>query len=272
MNLINKNETPNDFYTFLLHRLISNIEHKLEKGVEASVGSYQRLATFFWERKLINKIIMTFPYGASPRSMKESLKSQLTVVEYDEINKCYWFIDGVNSDVRINTQDISLLIYEFNNIFENDYIKIENLVKYFKNVAKLFNFLNLEIKWSTPSGIQVYQSYLKAKVTSISPFSYSKSKINLKIPLKGQYDYNKQMRSFMANMVHSLDAASLTLLYFKFNLEYKDLTNFYSIHDYFSTTVDKTDRLKNLLVYVYIGFYFDETFMLKFDEEIRNYI
>jgi len=77
------------------------------------------------------------------------------------------------------------------------------------------NLLELPITWSLPSGIIIKQSYLEHKSTSIKPFLYSKVKLTLRVSIKGSYDKNKQIRALTPNLIHSLDATSLSLLHEK---------------------------------------------------------
>lgn len=80
--------------------------------------------------------------------------------------------------------------------------KVKKLSKYLTNIAKLFNALNMPITWYLPSGLKIHQSYLQTKTISISPFTYSKIKINLNTTLKDKYDHNKQIRALMPNLIH----------------------------------------------------------------------
>ena len=75
----------------------------------------------------------------------------------------------------------------------------------------------------------------------------------------------------MPNLIHSLDAHSMTSLFYFFSRKYNDL-QFYSVHDCFGTTADKIDTLKNLLVFVYIELYSSDHYLEKFDKGIIKYI
>ena len=57
-NAINNNNQPNDFYNFLLHRLVKFLESKSNEGEVfdskgKSKGSYERLSKFLLERSNI---------------------------------------------------------------------------------------------------------------------------------------------------------------------------------------------------------------------------
>lgn len=119
-------------------------------------------------------------------------------------------------------------------------------MKYLKNIATILSLIGLPIVWTLPRGLVVRQSYIETKSVSIRPFLYSKTKIKIQITDKDKYDKNKQIRALMPNLIHSLDASSLNLLYNKFSEIYKN-PQFLAIHDCFGTTLDKVFILKNML-------------------------
>lgn len=155
---------------------------------------------------------MTLPYNASHNTMKNDFKEELEQLEYDKENKCCWYDDNSKAGNFINTHDISLLITTIKRIIEHDFTKIVKLTKYLRNVAKLFNVLNLSIYWSLPSGLNIYQSYLSSKSITISPFTYSKIKLNRMASKKDKFYHNKLVRALMPNLIHSLDSCSLTAI------------------------------------------------------------
>jgi DNA-directed RNA polymerase len=100
---------------------------------------------------------------------------------------------------------------------------------------------------------------------------YSKVKINIQVINKDKLDKDKQIRALMPNLIHSLDASTLSLLYSKFSKIYHN-PQFLSIHDCFGTTMDKVYTLKTMLASVYMEIYSDDPYLDKFDENILNYI
>jgi DNA-directed RNA polymerase len=89
LNLVSKekekdyNETiPSDFYTFLLHKVISTLNYKLENNIkDDEYDNYERLNKFMWDRSYIKKAVMTIPYNSSSRSMIKYVKEGLCIVE-----------------------------------------------------------------------------------------------------------------------------------------------------------------------------------------------
>lgn len=56
------------------------------------------------------------------------------------------------------------------------------------------------------------KSYLAEVSTTLKPFMFSKSKLKLTVSIKDKFHVNKQTRSLMPNLIHSLDATSICLL------------------------------------------------------------
>lgn len=118
----------------------------------------------------------------------------------------------------------------------------------------------------------VKQSYLKNNEVRLKPFSYLKTSFVLKITDKNKLDTSKQVRAFMPNLVHSLDAASLALLVDLYFSDSKDRKNMYTVHDCFAVTTNNVCNMMDLLKLVYITLYSEDTYLLKLDRQIRNHI
>ena len=86
-----------------------------------------------------------------------------------------------------------------------------------------------------------------------------------------KYDKAKQIRALMPNLIHSLDATSLSLLYNIFLRKYPE-AQFFSIHDCFATTFDKVTFLKEILASVYTDLYSNTQYLKEFDGNIIEYI
>ena len=89
--------------------------------------------------------------------------------------------------------------------------------------------------------------------------------------MPNKYDKQKQITSLMPNLIHSLDASSLILLYEHFS-SLNNNPQFFSVHDCFATTGDKASLLKVLLASVYTSIYTDKPYLYKFDKYIFDYI
>lgn len=89
---------------------------------------------------------------------------------------------------------------------------------------------------------------------------------------KNKFDISKQTVSLMPNLIHSLDAMSMTLLFDKFSKLYPYTVNFYSIHDCFATTSEKVKTLMHLLRGVYTILYIEDKYLRLFDRRIKETI
>lgn len=204
--------------------------------------------------------------------MLKYLKENLQLVENSDLkDKEEWYTTDCKNDAKVNTKDLSLFIKTINSVIYVYFERIYKLTKYLKNIANFFNLLNLPITWDLPSGLQITQSYLRSKTISITPFTYSKTKLNSKKTLENEYDKSKQVIAFMPNLIHSLDANTLCDLYKKF-FERFEHPQFYSIHDCFGTTAEKVFELKYLLASVYTGLYSTDNYLLKFDRDVIDFI
>ena len=74
----------------------------------------------------------------------------------------------------------------------------------------------------------------------------------------------------MPNIIHSLDAASLTLL--SENLFDKNMTNFYSVHDCFAVTCNHVSLLIDLLKFAYCIIYTNKNYLIEFEDNFLNHI
>lgn len=281
LNLTNNSKVgdelePNDFYNFLMFKLKNFINQELsiedsdlqnQKNKDDLKASYIRINKFNWLRKTYKSILMPLSYNITEYTMKKNLISTLS---YKMVNDDILYYNDDDELNWINTYDINNFVSIIHKNVLNEFQKMKRLTKYISNVARMFNQLELPITWSVPSGLSIIQSYLQTKTTTISPFTFSRSKINVTKGIPKKYNKKKQVRSFMPNLVHSLDSSSLMLLFDQFYKIYKKDNNiqFYSIHDCFATTADKVNNLKFILASVYTDLYINNNYLIYFDENL----
>jgi DNA-directed RNA polymerase len=76
----------------------------------------------------------------------------------------------------------------------------------------------------------------------------------------------------MPNLIHSLDAATLALLFDKYYHKGGSNNSIYTIHDCFAVTANNVDLLVDILKDVYIHIYSENKYLESFDNNIREFI
>lgn len=273
-NISSKNHEPSDFYSYILDKIMSVILIKVQTNEfgknDKLRDTYHRLNNFIWNRTNVKKAIMTIPYNATMRTMtvaiSKSLGEPVKIENENTKEEIRWYGD-LDTNILVNDYDICILVTLIYKIIYENHDRIKKLVKYLKNIASLHNKLNAPIIWTLPSGLIISQSYLETSSLTITPFTHKNINLTLKVSNKGEMDKKRQRRAFMPNLIHSLDGASLALLYNKF-VKSTNNSPFFAIHDCFGVTASKIELIKILLLSVYIELYSEPKYLKSFDEYI----
>ena len=273
-------DNPSDFYSYFSTNLPNLFRNKLNNSDLSSQDrdSYNRLININIVRKIIKSSIMTYPYNVSSWQMTNYIRDNFLVCDdMDELPFLdQWYQLRDNNEIKLKYRDFNLIKAGIKEILEDDLFKIVKLQKYLTDIARILTVLGLGISWGTPSGLDVNQNYLLPEEVTIKPFSYTKRSFTLKIPSRDKkQDTKKRIVSFMPNMVHSLDAASLALLAdLIFTFDKQHVRNMYSVHDCFAVTANDVENLIDLLKFVYIKIYTDVDYLrkldIKFKEDIKH--
>jgi DNA-directed RNA polymerase len=90
---------------------------------------------------------------------------------------------------------------------------------------------------------------------------------------KFKYNKSKQIRAFMPNLIHSLDADALALLvYYYFTDNSSNIKNIYTIHDCFAVTANNTENLINFLKVVYQKIYTERSYLKELHKTMIEHI
>jgi DNA-directed RNA polymerase len=105
-------------------------------------------------------------------------------------------------------------------------------------------------------------------------FAFTKKTFKIKVvDDKNKYKRRKQKIAFLPNLIHSLDAAALSLLvYYYFEDKSFNVKNIYTIHDCFAVTANNVSNLVYILNHVYQKIYTEKTYLKQFDENMINHI
>ena len=114
---------------------------------------------------------------------------------------------------------------------------------------------------------------MNSEAIRLKPFKFRKNSYNLKIKTNN-INKSKQIRAFMPNLIHSLDAASLCLIVDMFNQGYNSSNriNFFCIHDCFAVTANNLKYLIKMIKLVYIKIYSEDSYLKRFDQGIIDSI
>ena len=129
--------------------------------------------------------------------------------------------------------------------------------------------MNLPIIWKTPTGLQVKQQYVKTESARIRTGLRRNSGFSIQIPTD-KISKGSQKNSFMPNLIHSMDAATITKLIPL--LRKVSLRNIYTIHDCFATTACCIPQLNILVRESFISIYADKSFVKSLHKFFLEYI
>ena len=90
-------------------------------------------------------------------------------------------------------------------VLEKIFPCLNQLSKYFKYIARICLKLGISIPWYLPRSLVAHQSYMKVKELTVKPLNFSKNSFSLRIPIRGEFDKEKQIRALMPNLIDSLD-------------------------------------------------------------------
>jgi hypothetical protein len=272
------------------------------------LNSYERLEKLNIHRKLIKIPLMVKPYNASLYQMVNYIKEKFDTqklsdldldliksYKLENINKeTYLYVYKEDPNILLTIKDFYILTKSIENILYTEFPKLQAFNNYLKKVAEICSILNITITWSLPSGLNVHQYYKDTEAIRLKPFKFSTKTFNL-VKFINKLNKAKQIRALMPNLIHSLDAASLSLIvdmFFNMNLlnnpteihnpelkleefdlnYFKIKKNFYSIHDCFAVTANNVEELIKIIKLVYIKIYSDNIYLREFDLGIINSI
>lgn len=262
-------DKPKDFYSFLVSNLMDHFKTELENNKQLALNTregYKRLINFNLQRYIIKKSIMTIPYNVSTFQLINYI-----IENFRRLDNSEWFYTE-DEKLKLKYSDFALLGNGLRQVLDYKFPKLNLLLSYLDNLAKVCTILEIPILWTLPSGLEVKQSYITEDEIRIKPFFYIKKTFVLKVPNKSKYNNAKQVRAFMPNLVHSLDAASLALLLDFYFQGTKDIKNIYTVHDCFAVTANNVSNLLDLLKLTYVKIYSNDTYLRKLDKGIIDNI
>lgn len=178
-------------------------------------------------RKTVKRAVMTTPYGVTPRGIQEQLIGDRHChdMEASRLNASAYMRDC-----------IQIAMQEVNG-------KAVELMSYFQQISEICSEKNVPMRWHTPVGLKVTQSYYSVNRKRISTVLGEvviwEEDQNLGM------DAQKNKLAASPNVIHSLDAALLQLTVLKLHEQgYKD---FSMIHDSYGMHPCDIDNLHKVI-------------------------
>jgi DNA-directed RNA polymerase len=135
-------------------------------------------------------------------------------------------------------------------------------MKFFKTLARLLAHENKHMRWVTPVGFPVIQSYSKFTTKEIKVYLYDRtlfknvrSQISLRDKPVKAVDKAKSASAVSPNVIHSMDAAHLLLTVL--NGLQQEIHEYFLIHDSFATTAADTQKLYKIIRSSFVELYTD---------------
>ena len=248
-----KDDLPEDFYTYAL----SKINDRLKKS------DIPELREIKLTRKIIKRSVMTIPYNISMVGVSEQLMEhfeEMWVLKDRFIKIPGSATEHGNEIVLTPSQygNLSKIIYQ---VLTIELPSLKMLTDYFNSMIDIFINLNLPISWITPAGLKISYSNIKFKSIRIKANILPTMRTStIKLPTDS-FDKLTMKRSFMPNLIHSLDAANVHLLLA--NIATLNLP-VYTVHDCFAGTPNNMLTMEKLVKEAFIDIYFkDEGYLLK---------
>jgi DNA-directed RNA polymerase len=221
-------------------------------------------------RELIKRTVMTIPYNISLTGVGEQLLEHFTVrwegkKRFIEIDPKYHIN---NEHLFLNNKEFGRLTSVIYNTLTKKIKSLKLLSDYLDEILKIILKLKLPVIWNTPSGLKVNLSTMQfEEIRTKSKLLETSKLITISLP-KNKLDTQKIRRSFMPNLIHSLDASNIHLLIPKIKgLEESYEMPFYSIHDCFATTANNMNKLDYIVKATFIDIYFGD---YNFIENLHN--
>ena len=145
----------------------------------------------------------------------------------------------------------------------------EKLSSYLSSILSIFAALNISIPWLLPNGLEVYQSYQLFENKQLNVFDFNSIKNNFKLGVNGKINRTKQRNALMPNLIHSLDGATIALLYDRLTKLISDL-DIYTLHDCFGVKATDASELCIQLRLTYLSIYSSPGYLAEFDARVRN--
>ena len=211
-------------------------------------------------RKLVKRNVMTFGYSSEIYGFKDQILEDTMRPLADEV------LEGKH-DTHPFGEDQGFAAANF--LAKANWKAVNQVItgasegmKFMKTLARLLAHENKHMRWVTPVGFPVIQSYSKFTTKEIKVYLYDRtmfknvrSQISLRDKPVKAVDKAKSASAVSPNVIHSMDAAHLLLTVL--NGLQQEIHEYFLIHDSFATTAADTQKLYKIIRSSFVELYSD---------------
>jgi len=246
----NESEPANDLYNYAAELIQKHVE---ESDLSDSIKQIK------FTRKLVKKSIMTIPYNISLTGVQAQIKEH--AIETREFSRTIYHLpkefSKLDKSIRLYPSELNKVGSVIFTVINEKMPTLKSLKTYLQEMSKIILALDSWVYWITPTGIKVNLSNQKLKSSIFQSRLYSGDRpITISLPTN-QLDKVAIKRSWMPNLIHSLDSANIQLFVNKLH-QNKINIPFYTIHDCFASLPNSMSLLETMVKEAFIEIYFSD--------------
>ncbi|WP_421276130.1 DNA-directed RNA polymerase [Aeromonas veronii] len=270
-------DKPSDIYQIVADKVAAYLDQVVSGELPVKKEGWQEQAAKWvswsaaWKngklsRSITKRSVMTYPYGSAEYGFGNQILEDTLEPAFAQAQKIAQTLGKEVKDVfpwadeaELNTAARCMAWLVYKSVVETVDIPAQ-IMQWLKQMARLVVKSKAPVKWTTPLGFPVVQSYYKQDDRTIDGVLYGKKRIQVQYKTATkELDRAKQVNGIAPNVVHSLDSTHLLMTVDACLKE--GIKHFALIHDSFGTHAANTDQMfrivREQMVELYNGNYFE---------------
>lgn len=227
-------EKPRDIYTVVLDRVLAKVREDAEQGDKHAISWLQLQP----DRSLLKPVVMTTPYSATRQAIFgfcQSWAFERTLELYGTDGWC--FKHGAIAAMHYMT---TIVCRETNVVIG----PARRAMHWFKQLGRLAGDHDIDLWWTSPSGLPVHQKYMDYRGVRIKLHHLSSVAMDLlSNHIPNGLSIKRMGNGLSPNVIHSLDASHMAFA--TIDAFANGVQNLGGIHDCFCTTPAEMEIVRN---------------------------
>lgn len=261
-------EKPADIYSLVMEQAIAQVRLDASTCGDNQEMAKAWLRSGLMTRSLFKRPTMTYGYGSGQFGFRDQIETDTLKPAHRAYQRGEgaWFFEDQGFKASLYMASVT------HEAVERTVLKAAEAMKWLKEVARVVTSDGLPVRWVTPDGLPILQSYNKTKAHRVDTMIYG-SRVTMQVnetvvSREGpQVDPRKQASGLSPNFVHALDATHLRLAVRQAADE--GITDVALVHDSFGTHAADTSRFFTILRESLVRLYTEHDVMHDFYLQMR---